>query len=107
MGQPGSSFPRRYVETECGCPPPPPLQRSVLCAVLTLAPLRVLQVSGMKIRFLTLIRELRKAGDEVLVVTPDRNPPATYHGAKVRMRPTEALNPTTLCGVTRLSILTT
>jgi len=37
----------------------------------------------MKIRFLTLIRELRKAGDDVLVVTPDRNPPATYHGAKV------------------------
>ncbi len=43
-----------------------------------------LQVSGMKIRFLTLIRELRKAGDDVLVVTPDRNPPQSYHGAKVR-----------------------
>jgi hypothetical protein len=40
----------------------------------------------MKIRFLTLIRELRKAGDDVLVVTPDRNPPPSYHGAKVNAR---------------------
>ena len=52
--------------------------------MLRLSRFCVLQVSGMKIRFLTLIRELRKAGDDVLVVTPDRNPPATYHGAKVR-----------------------
>lgn len=40
-------------------------------------------VSGMKIRFLTLIEELRRAGDEVLVVTPDRKAPDEYHGAKV------------------------
>ena len=56
-------------------------------AAVTDACLRVLarprQVSGMKIRFLTLIRELRKAGDDVLVITPDRNPPPSYHGAKV------------------------
>lgn len=60
-----------------------PFGRSGVHHVLSLAPVRVLQVSGMKIRFLTLIRELRKAGDDVLVVTPDANPPATYHGAKV------------------------
>jgi len=44
----------------------------------------------MKIRFLTLIRELRKAGDDVLVVTPDRNPPPSYHGAKVRLPSTSS-----------------
>ena len=40
-------------------------------------------VSGMKNRFLRLIENLREMGDEVVVVTPDRNPPEEYHGAKV------------------------
>ncbi len=41
-------------------------------------------VSGMKIRFLTLIRELRAAGDDVTVITPDMGAPDDYHGARVR-----------------------
>ena len=40
-------------------------------------------VSGMKNRFLRLIENLVELGDEVTVVTPDRNPPANWHGAKV------------------------
>ena len=40
-------------------------------------------VSGMKNRFLRLIENLREMGDDVVVVTPDRNPPDEYHGAKV------------------------
>ncbi|OUS49173.1 hypothetical protein BE221DRAFT_66306 [Ostreococcus tauri] len=40
-------------------------------------------VSGMKNRFLRLIENLREMGDDVVVITPDRNPPAEYHGAKV------------------------
>ena len=40
-------------------------------------------VSGMKNRFLRLIENLREMGDEVVVITPDRHPPAEYHGAKV------------------------
>lgn len=41
-------------------------------------------VSGMKNRFETLIQGLRAAGDDVMVFTPDRSPPAEYHGARVR-----------------------
>jgi len=41
-------------------------------------------VSGMKNRFECLIQGLRAAGDDVMVFTPDRNPPRKYHGAKVR-----------------------
>mmetsp|Transcript_12544 Transcript_12544/g.37669 ORF Transcript_12544/g.37669 Transcript_12544/m.37669 type:complete len:523 (-) Transcript_12544:480-2048(-) len=40
-------------------------------------------VSGMKNRFETLIQGLRAAGDDVMVFTPDRSPPAEYHGARV------------------------
>ena len=41
-------------------------------------------VSGMKNRFENLIRELRKAGDDVLVITPDPKPPKEFCGARVR-----------------------
>ena len=40
-------------------------------------------ISGMKNRFESLIRGLRDAGDDVLVFTPDRNPPDEFCGAKV------------------------
>ena len=40
-------------------------------------------VSGMKNRFLRLIENLRDMGDDVVVITPDRNPPEEYYGAKV------------------------
>ncbi|KAG2433116.1 hypothetical protein HYH02_012818 [Chlamydomonas schloesseri] len=40
-------------------------------------------ISGMKNRFQCLIRNLREAGDEVRVFTPDPHAPAEYHGAKV------------------------
>ena len=40
-------------------------------------------VSGMKNRFLRLIENLTELGDDVVVVTPDRNPPDEYAGAKV------------------------
>ena len=40
-------------------------------------------VSGMKNRFECLIQGLRAAGDDVMVFTPDRNPPRKYFGAKV------------------------
>ena len=40
-------------------------------------------VSGMKIRFSNLIKELRQLGSEVTVFTPCVNPPTSYCGAKV------------------------
>ena len=40
-------------------------------------------ISGMKIRFLNLIKGLRDIGDEVTVVTPCISPPKQFHGAKV------------------------
>lgn len=40
-------------------------------------------VSGMKNRFLRLIENLVAMGDDVVVITPDNNPPATYFGAQV------------------------
>ena len=40
-------------------------------------------VSGMKNRFLRLIENLVDLGDDVVVVTPDRNPPAEYHGMAI------------------------
>lgn len=40
-------------------------------------------VSGMQVRFASLIAGLRALGDGVTVVTPCINPPATYHGASV------------------------
>lgn len=40
-------------------------------------------VSGMKIRFSNLIRELRQLGSEVTVFTPCVDPPKSYCGAKV------------------------
>ena len=40
-------------------------------------------VSGMKNRFLRLIENLTELGDDVVVITPDRNPPAEYAGAEV------------------------
>ena len=42
-------------------------------------------VSGMKNRFESLIKGLRAEGDQVVVVTPDNNPPPEYCGAKVRL----------------------
>ncbi|KAF8059985.1 SQD2 [Scenedesmus sp. PABB004] len=40
-------------------------------------------ISGMKNRFESLIKNLREAGDEVMVVTPDRTPPKEFCGARV------------------------
>jgi len=40
-------------------------------------------ISGMKNRFESLIKGLREAGDDVMVVTPDRTPPAEFCGARV------------------------
>ena len=40
-------------------------------------------VSGMKIRFSNLIKELRHLGSEVIVFTPCVDPPKSYCGAKV------------------------
>ncbi len=40
-------------------------------------------VSGMKIRFSNLIKELRQLGSEVTVFTPCVDPPKTFCGAKV------------------------
>lgn len=40
-------------------------------------------ISGMKNRFESLIKTLREAGDEVMVVTPDPQPPKEFCGAKV------------------------
>lgn len=40
-------------------------------------------ISGMKNRFESLIKGLREAGDEVMVVTPDPQPPKEFCGAKV------------------------
>lgn len=40
-------------------------------------------VSGMKIRFSNLIKELRQLGSEVTVFTPCVDPPESYCGAKV------------------------
>jgi sulfoquinovosyltransferase len=40
-------------------------------------------VSGMKNRFECLIKGLTKAGDDVVVFTPDRAPPSTFAGASV------------------------
>lgn len=41
-------------------------------------------ISGMKNRFESLIRGLREAGDEVMVITPDPSPPKEFCGAQVR-----------------------
>lgn len=41
-------------------------------------------ISGMKNRFESLIKTLREAGDEVMVVTPDPTPPKEFCGAQVR-----------------------
>ena len=56
-------------------------------------------ISGMKNRFECLIKGLRDAGDEVLVVTPDPNPPKEYFGAKVPPPPPPPppLLPTSTC----------
>jgi hypothetical protein len=40
-------------------------------------------ISGMKNRFESLIKTLREAGDEVMVVTPDPTPPKEFCGAQV------------------------
>jgi hypothetical protein len=40
-------------------------------------------ISGMKNRFESLIKTLREAGDDVMVVTPDPAPPAEFCGAQV------------------------
>jgi hypothetical protein len=43
-------------------------------------------VSGMKIRFMNLIKGLRELGNDVTVVTPCVNPPKQFCGAKVGSR---------------------
>ena len=43
-------------------------------------------VSGMKIRFSNLIKELRQLGSEVTVFTPCVDPPKSFCGAKVSCR---------------------
>lgn len=40
-------------------------------------------ISGMKNRFESLIKTLREAGDEVMVITPDPTPPKEFCGAQV------------------------
>lgn len=40
-------------------------------------------ISGMKNRFESLIKNLREAGDDVIVVTPDPTPPKDFCGAQV------------------------
>ncbi len=40
-------------------------------------------ISGMKNRFESLIKGLREAGDDVMVVTPDPTPPKEFCGARV------------------------
>eukprot|EP00878_Enallax_costatus_P040434 GHUV01046669.1.p1 GENE.GHUV01046669.1~~GHUV01046669.1.p1 ORF type:complete len:144 (-),score=18.06 GHUV01046669.1:52-483(-) len=42
-------------------------------------------ISGMKNRFESLIKTLREAGDDVMVVTPDPKPPKEFCGAQVCM----------------------
>ena len=42
-------------------------------------------ISGMKNRFESLIKGLREAGDDVMVVTPDPSPPKEFCGAQVRL----------------------
>ena len=54
-------------------------------------------VSGMKNRFECLIQGLRAAGDDVMVFTPDRNPPRKYFGAKARAPPVYAVSPPCAC----------
>jgi hypothetical protein len=43
-------------------------------------------ISGMKNRFESLIKTLREAGDEVMVITPDPTPPKEFCGAQVCMQ---------------------
>jgi len=50
-------------------------------------------VSGMKNRFESLIKGLTQAGDEVMVFTPDQDPPSQFCGAKVRRRGDLASHP--------------
>ncbi|XRB20163.1 sulfoquinovosyl transferase [Pseudoscourfieldia marina] len=66
------------VEVDEDCLLEPPTRR----VAVIVEPSPFSHVSGMKNRFLQLIRTLRGAGDEVLVVTPDPNCPEFYHGAK-------------------------
>eukprot|EP00898_Chlorokybus_atmophyticus_P001423 jgi/Chlat1/2281/Chrsp17S02582 len=70
------------VEVAAAVPESPPSvpNRKV---VILVEPSPFSHVSGMKNRFQCLIRELRNAGDEVLVVTPDPNPPKEFFGARV------------------------
>lgn len=42
-------------------------------------------ISGMKNRFESLIKTLREAGDDVMVVTPDPQPPKEFCGAQVSL----------------------
>ena len=56
-------------------------ERKRICIFVEPSPFS--HVSGMKNRFLRLIENLVELGDDVVVVTPDRNPPQTYAGAEV------------------------
>ena len=56
-------------------------ERKRICVFVEPSPFS--HVSGMKNRFLRLIENLVELGDDVVVVTPDRNPPETYAGAEV------------------------
>ena len=50
-------------------------------------------VSGMKIRFSNLIKELGQLGSEVTVFTPCVDPPKSFCGAKVTQQPCSAACP--------------
>jgi sulfoquinovosyltransferase len=60
---------------------PPAREPKRVCIFVEPSPFS--HVSGMKNRFLRLIENLVELGDDVVVVTPDRDPPATYAGARV------------------------
>lgn len=64
-------------------PQAPCMVRGLCILPLLQEPSPFSHVSGMKNRFECLIKGLREAGDDVMVFTPDKTPPADYHGAKV------------------------
>jgi hypothetical protein len=63
-------------------------------------------ISGMKNRFECLIKTLREAGDEVMVVTPDVNPPKEFCGAQVRalQQPVDVPTSTLMAGLSHFTL---
>lgn len=60
-------------------------------------------ISGMKNRFECLIKGLREAGDQVVVVTPDPQPPQEFCGAKVKQPGSPCVKP--CCASCRLQAI--